>query len=621
MPITEFASPLTPNLLAKSNLRANKIIWAEDKLLGLKVNPAKKGISVVVDYLDGGKTIVDANVRAKVHEYGGGDFNYIDGEIIYVNGDDSNVYCLNKANQAIQLTDNNMWRFCNFVKFRDGFIAVREDHSDSNVVNELVFLRNGQINTDVKVLVRSFDFVANPVVGPNGQKIAFLAWNHPDMPWDNSELWVADVDLDLNLDNSRKISQNQNNESIFQPMWSYDNKLFYVSNKSGYGNLYAWLPDEDKHIKLTDLDEDINQAQWVFDLSGYAFLNNHKIIFTSLKMAQSKLYTLEWNRDFASIKTTEIKNKFTSIGYLTGGNNNAFMMAASLEEFLSIQKYDDTTGSFTEIYSFAPLKLDKIAKPININVRDKSNNSIHAFYYPDLNNSGHKPLIVKIHGGPTAYSTNALNLGPQFWASHGFNFLDINYRGSFGYGKEYQSALNGNWGKFDVEDAITVCKHLIDQNLVNPEKIAITGSSAGGLTVLNALIGCDIFKAGSVAYGVTDLIKLAEITHKFELHYLDTLIGKLPEACDKYNELSPINNFNKINCPVIFFQGDQDMVVPIEQTKSIYEALRSKGLEVELVVFEGEGHGFRQAENIEKMVKLEYNFLVRTLKLPYALLE
>ncbi len=624
-----FSSPITANLIAKLALRPNKLIFSEGKLLGLESRPSEGGIQVIVDYLADGQKLLNNNVRSKVHEYGGGDFNFIDGEIVFVDSNNQQVYLASLDNQIIQLTNQPDFRFADFTKYKDYIICVAENHNEKPVQNLLVAFRsNSKGSFKVKQLIDNFDFVSNPIISPNQEMLAFVAWNHPHMPWENSELWLGDIKDNLTITNLRKIAGGSLTkfESVFQPMWSSKNELFWVSDQTGFGNLYV-LPKPDdlsnEVIRLTNLNEDINQAQWVFGLSAYAFINSHTLIFTSVNQGLSQLYQLEWQNNFGQINLRKIDNDFTSISCLTGSNNEVYMYAASSCGFLSIQKYSARQAKFETIKSFAPIKLSpkNISLPQSLKVKDENNNDIHAFFYPALNKNTNNPLIVKIHGGPTSFSTNALNLTVQFWTNQGFSYLDLNYRGSFGYGKEYQLKLNGNWGVYDVHDAITVCQHLIKAGLVDSSRIAITGSSAGGLTALNAIISSKLFAACSVAYGVSDLTSLAKITHKFESHYLDSLIGHLPGAQDKYDNLSPINNFNYINCPVIFFQGDEDMVVPASQTTQMYEALKAKKLNVQLVIFSGEGHGFRKLENIEKLIITEYNFLVQALNLPYELIK
>jgi dipeptidyl aminopeptidase/acylaminoacyl peptidase len=551
--------------------------------------------------------------RTTVHEYGGGDFCVHNGTVYFSNFKDQRLYAHKPGAAPQPITPEKALRYADavFDVHRNRLICVREDHTVAGreAVNTLVSLHLDGNPDDGTVLVSGNDFYSSPRLSPDGKRLAWLTWNHPNMPWDGTELWIADCKEDGSLTSAQRVAGGPN-ESIFQPEWSPDNTLYFISDRTGWWNLYRW---RDEQIEaLTDTKAEFGQPQWGFGMSTYAFLSEREIVCTYNQWGIWHLALL----DTTTKKLKKIETPYTEIGYVRAGPGYVVFRGGLPTEALSIIRFDPATQKFEVLRRSSDLQIDKEylspAQPIEFPT--ENGRTAHAFFYPPQNKdfqappSEKPPLLVFSHGGPTSATTSTLKLEIQYWTSRGFAVVDVNYGGSTGYGRAYRERLKGQWGVVDVDDCANAARYLTEQGLAESARAAIRGGSAGGYTTLCALTFRKLFKAGASYFGVSDLEALDKETHKFESRYNRSLIGPYPERRDLYYERSPIHFADRISCPLIFFQGLEDKVVLPNQSEMMVEALRRKGLPVAYLPFEGEQHGFRKAETIKRSLEAELYF-------------
>ncbi|MBX5477341.1 MAG: S9 family peptidase, partial [Clostridia bacterium] len=469
------------------------------------------------------------------------------------------------------------------------------------------------------VLVSGADFYAAPRLSPDGRKLCWLSWNHPNMPFDGTDLWVADVAPDGSLGPARHVAGGPD-ESIFQPEWSPDGVLHFVSDRTGWWNLYRL--EEGGPRALAPMEAEFGEPQWVFGLSTYAFAGPDQIVCKYEKNAFAHLATLD-------LRTGELRRldlPFTVIQSVRARGRRVCFVGGAPDRPGAVVDLDLGTGAFRELRRSTDVEIDPgyVSVPQAIEFPTQGGRTAHALYYAPRNRDfeapeGERPpLLVLSHGGPTAHSRPVFNLGLQYWTSRGFAVVDVNYGGSSGYGRAYRDRLKGMWGVVDVDDCVAAALHLAERGLVDRNRLAIRGGSAGGYTTMAALVFRDVFKAGASHFGVSDLETLARDTHKFESRYLDSLVGPYPERRDLYVERSPIHSIDRLSCPMIFFQGLEDRVVPPSQAEAMVAKLREKGIPVAYLAFEGEGHGFRKAENIKRTLEAELYFYSRIFGFPLA---
>ena len=620
-----WASPLTTDRIVSSSVSlAEPRIEGED-IYWLESRPLEGGRQVIVRYGhdDENDDIVPSpfNVRNRVHEYGGGAYDICDGRVFFCNYADGGIYLVDGNNQPRQVYVAEGKRFADlrYMPSLDALVCVCEDHTAAKKEAENSLVRFDLSNCDTyETIASGEDFYASPAVSPDGRRLAWLSWSHPDMPWDKTRLWLADIDEDGLITNSRILLDEDC--SVFQPQWSPDNKLYFSSDKkNGWWNIHCWNGETIE--VLCPFEAEFGLPQWQFGMSTSGFLSTEEMLVC---YSQDGV----WSLARLCTRTGElqrIRTGQTHIGAIhtnspTGtGNSRAVMLASSPTELPGIWLYDNSDHSLDRLASSGSMKTEaediSVGQPISYPVADGT--EVHAFFYPPasahycLQDNELPPLIVMSHGGPTAATSNAYSFKIQFWTSRGFAVLDVNYRGSTGYGRDYRQMLNGQWGVADVEDCVAGAKYLVDQNKVDANRLAIRGSSAGGFTTLCALTFHDTFKAGASLYGIGDLETLARDTHKFESRYMDRLVGPYPQEQERYRQRSPIHFIEQMNCPVIFLQGLQDKVVPPEQAESMVKALKQKGLMVEYVTFANEQHGFRGSESIQRAYREELAFYGR----------
>ncbi|HSF72380.1 MAG TPA: S9 family peptidase, partial [Microcoleus sp.] len=477
-----------------------------------------------------------------------------------------------------------------------------------------------------QILTQGNDFYASPRLSPDGSLLSWICWNHPNMPWDGTELWVAEINGDGSLGEKYLVAGGVE-ESIFQPEWSPDGVLYFVSDKSNWWNFYRTvnprLPREQQEVEpLCEMAAEFGLPQWVFGMSTYAVVSESKIICTYTQQGNWHLASL----DLTTKQLTTIETPYTDISSVKARGETVVFLAGSPTESTAIVQFNLATSQRSILRQASNLSINPgyLSVPEPIEFPTENNLTAFGFFYPPKNQdfaapAGEKPpLVVKSHGGPTAATSSSMNLKIQYWTSRGFAVLDVNYGGSTGYGREYRKRLQDSWGIVDVDDCANGAKYLAQKGLVDGERMAIAGGSAGGYTTLCALTFRDVFKAGASYYGVSDLEALATDTHKFEARYLDGLIGSYPERKDLYVARSPIHSAKRLSCPVIFFQGLEDKVVPPNQAEMMVEILKAKGLPVAYVAYEGEQHGFRRAENIKRTLDGEFYFYSRVFKFELA---
>lgn len=553
---------------------------------------------------------VGFSARTRVHEYGGAAFTVKNNVIYFINDLDQRLYQIQEGDLPKPITASGM-RFAECQMSRFGIIAVGEEHhSNRSPDNFLALLKpTGEI---VK-LIFGDDFYAFPSLTQDQQKIAWISWDHPNMPWDNTKLWVADID-ENGLSNIKQIDASTKEQSFFQPQWNSDNTLYVMSDKSNWWNLY-WVKDQQLE-SVFSVSSDLAQPLWALGRSTWGFFNGG--ILCSYPNLQDKISRLGVYHDN---QFTQLNLPYQSFSQIRVSEDKFVCIAGAPDKPSAIIYGDSTTFSILKENVALTIDSGYLSNPKHITFPSENNRVAHAYYYAPSNIDyqapleSKPPLIVKSHGGPTGNCGCDLNLEIQYWTSRGYAFLDVNYGGSTGYGRAYRNLLKGNWGIVDVQDCVAGALYLSQQGLVDSNKLAITGGSAGGYTTLAALTFTNTFQVGASLYGVSDCEALALDTHKFESRYLDGLIGPYPQDIATYRARSPIYHVDKLSSPVIFFQGTEDKVVPPSQTEKMYQALKEKGIETALFLFEGEQHGFRKAENRVIVLEEENKFFRKVLLL------
>ena len=634
-------SSLTAEKLASKGIRYGHICVDGDDLYWLESRASEQGRSVLVkcDPVSGEREDIlpdNISVKTKVHEYGSGDY-LVDQKIIYfVNAKDQCVYRYDGELQ--QLTSANKkseHRYADFEISSDKnfLICVRETHYTDKVVNELVSISLHKTAGDidetemfkVEVLHSGFDFYSFPRLSKKGHRLCWTCWNQPDMPWDAAELWLADFHNDGKIDAEHRITGGNSSDeisrgksSIYQPSWSDDGVLHYISDVSGWTNIYS---NRDGLLNaLTPIDREFGIPQWVLASSTYTITPSNQIYAVYIQQGQQRLCHID--EQSGHIEPIALPFKYFGDHLLYAGEKLFFRAAGpAIEE--AIYSFDLKTEEYkclSEKKTF-PLAVEELSVAQTIEFKSVGERLCHAFFYLPKNTKyeagkdTRPPLIVMSHGGPTAMTNNSLSPMIQFWTNRGFAVVDVNYGGSTGFGKKYRDSLTGNWGVVDVEDCIAAAKYLVAEELVNEKALLIRGGSAGGYTTLCALTFHDVFAAGMSRYGVADLESLASDSHKFEARYLDSVVGKYPEEKALYKARSPIHSTDKLSCPILLLQGQDDKVVPPNQAEMMVAALNEKKIPFAYRLYKGEGHGFRKANTIIDALNSELYFYRRVLNI------
>jgi dipeptidyl aminopeptidase/acylaminoacyl peptidase len=617
-PYGTWPSPITTRTLVADSVRLGGVALDGERTYWLEGRPSQGGRNVLV-CRDGEGVTTDVtpapfNVRSCAHEYGGGAFLVDDGRVWFANFDDQRLYQCDDTAPPRPLTAAGPWRYADMIldSHRKRLICVREEHREDGQepVNTLVSV--GLDDGAVGVLAQGHDFYASPCLSSDGKRLAWITWDHPDMPWDATELWLANLADDGTLAATERVAGG-NGESVFQPAFRDDGVLFFVADPDGWWNLHC--RDADGIRCVLPMQAEFGRPQWQFGMSTYGFDARQRIVCRYSRQGFWHLARL--TVDGGELES--IDTGFTDIQAIAVAGDRLVLIGGAATRTAAVAMVDAADGATSVLRESAPRAFheDLVSLPEAIEYATGDGEHAHAFYYPPRNPDyrapaeERPPLIVMSHGGPTGATSATLSLPLQYWTSRGFAVLDVNYRGSTGFGRAYRELLSGRWGLADVEDCINGARHLVDTGRADAARLAIRGSSAGGYTTLAALTFHEVFSAGASYYGISDLETLARDTHKFESRYLDRLIGAYPQERDRYLARSPIHAVERLSCPVIFFQGLDDAVVPPSQAERMVEALRSKGLPVAYLAFEGEQHGFRKAETIERTLQAELCFYAR----------
>lgn len=613
-PYGTWKSPITAGLIAGTTISLSSLAVENETFYWLEGRPAEGGRTVIVRHSgDMAEDVTPAgfNVRSRAHEYGGGAALVVDGDVYFVNFDTQRIYCHRPGDAPRAVTPETGGRFADMQldRRRRRLICVREDHTGTGEPrNELVAVNlEGRA---IEVLDGAHDFVSSPRLDKAGDKLAWLTWDHPNMPWDGTSLWVARFDEEGRIGTPQKIAGGFE-ESIFQPEWSANGELLFVSDRSNWWNLYT----TSNHGILPVFPDaaEFGLPQWAFGMSTYGVTRDGLIIASRCQAGEWQLGIVIGGRFEA------FDLPYTDISGVRVSGDTVLFAGSSATMASQLVRLDIATGEHTVLRYSSVVDLDAgyLSEPESMEFPTAGGATSYGFYYPPANRNFEAPaeelppLIVRSHGGPTGAASAALSLSIQFWTSRGFAVLDVNYRGSTGFGRVYREALYGNWGVADVDDMVAGAEALVARGVADPKRLMIRGGSAGGFTTLAALTFRDTFSAGASHYGIGDLMALARDTHKFESRYLDRIVGPLPENQALYRERSPINHTDRLECPVIFLQGLDDKVVPPNQAEAMVEALTAKGIPVAYLAFEGEGHGFRKAENVERALVAELTFYGR----------
>jgi len=611
-PYGSWESPISPESVASASIRygdsveidGGDVYWVESR-------PNEGGRSAIVRYAaDGTRTDAapsDFNARTRVHEYGGAAYAVRDGVIYASSFEDQRIYRFAPGGEPVPITPEPeapaALRYADFA-IGDGFlVAVRErHHGDDEPVNDLVRIRLDG-STEPEVVASGHDFFASPRISPDGVTLAYVTWDHPNMPWNGTTLWKVDIG------GTPSWVAGGPRESIFQPEWSPAGVLHFASDRTGWWNLYRQSPGGIEPV--FEVSGDIGACQWVFRYRRYGFLDSGSILAVATTAHGPLLLVID---DGGSMRHVPVPGTWLPPLMAVAGDSVA-IVAGAADRFPQVVRVSAATGD-TEVLAPAPdpgIDPSCLSIPETITF-DTPDGPAYAHHYapqnPDFEapEGEMPPLVVFSHGGPTGGARTHLDLAVQYWTSRGIAVVDVDYGGSEGYGRDYWERLESTWGIVDVRDCALAAQHLVAEGKADGDRLAIRGGSAGGYTTLAVLAFRDDFAAGASHYGVADLGLMTEHTHKFESRYLDWLVGPYPEALERYEERSPIHHADRITCPVILFQGLDDRVVPPEQAVVMADALRAGGIPVAHIEYAGEGHGFRKAENQIRTLNAELSF-------------
>lgn len=622
-PYGSWESPITAEMLVTDRISLQQVWLDGGDIYWSEGRPQERGRQAVMRLREGGEPEemlpMPWNARSGVHEYGGGAFTVDRGTLYFSHYADNRVYRLNPgAAEPRAITPEGAMRYADLRvdPTRNRLVCVREDHSveDVEASNTIVALDADDDTLGGFVLLEGSDFYAAPRISPDGSRLAWLQWSHPNMPWDGCELWVGEFNDQGHVVNSRHVAGGPT-ESVVQPEWSPDGVLYYVGEETGWWNLYregASGPEA-----LHPMEAEFGGPLWVFGGSTYAFESEQRIVCAYNRHASWRLATL----DTRSLDFTEIKTPFIEFSQVRAVPGSVIFVGGSIAAEPALVRLDPDSGTMEVLKSAGNINIDEsyISEAQALEFPTAGGRTAFGFYYAPTNpdfrapEDDRPPLLVLSHGGPTSSTSSTLSLRTQYWTSRGFAVLDVNYGGSTGYGREYRQRLNGQWGVVDVDDCLNGARYLVEQGLADGNRLAIRGGSAGGYTTLCALTFHDLFHVGASYYGIGDLEALDEDSHKFESRYNSSMIGPYPEMRDLYRERSAIHHTDRLSVPIIFFQGLDDKVVPPNQSRMMVEALKAKGIPVAYLEFDGEGHGFRQAANVIRSTEAELYFYSKIL--------
>ena len=630
-PFGSWRSPISAAMVAAQTTSPSgtlgQMAGSGSDLYWVELRPKEGGRNVVMRYTADGKvedvTAPPHSARSIVHEYGGGSIFAHGKSLFFSNYDDQRLYRVDPDAKPRPITPEppspRSDRYSDGRVIADGrfIVCVRERHLDGGqVMNELVSVP-ADGSSEPAIVASGRDFYACPRPSPDGSRLAWIAWDDPQMPWDGTEVWVAALHSDGSVERPEIVAGGPG-ESLFQPEWSPSSELHFVSDRSGWWSLYRTTDHEVE--ALPTLEADFGTALWQLGFTRYCFAADGAIVCTYSKDGFDHLGRIRPGGSSVEPIETGLTS-FYPPQFIVGGSGRIGFIAGSATDTQSVRLLDLSTGKVEVIYTAFELTVDPafISIPHPISYPTEGGALAHALFYPPANrdftgNEGERPpLIVISHGGPTSATRSHLQLGIQYWTSRGFGVVDVDYGGSTGYGRAYRMRLNGMWGVVDKEDCINAARYLAEHGEVDGRRMLIRGGSAGGYTTLCALAFDNVFAGGASYYGVADLEPFVTDTHKFEARYMDSLVGAYPEARETYRARSPIHFADQISCPIILFHGLEDKIVPPSQAEIMVEALRKKGLPFAYIAFEGEQHGFRRSETVQRALEAELYFYSQVL--------
>lgn len=621
-PYGSWLSPITTSLITTASISLDELRLHASGTYWLERRPEEQGRCVIVKQAHGENHDLFAkpySARSRVHEYGGGVYCVARCGLYFVNDQDQNIYFCAPQQPPVAITQTIDCCYADLLidEHRQRLICVQQcNHPQTGEVeNSLISI--DLVSHTVISLHCGHDFYASPKLSPCGSQLSWLCWNHPDMPWDRTTLWLANIDDAHRLHQLKTIAHPESDQvSILQPEWSADNQLYFISDLSGWWNLYRYQQGVIEAVGHYPLE--FGLPQWVFAQSSYAFCDARTILCAPVDNGVASLALL----DTVSGALTPVPTKWNSFSCIQADAEHFSFIAASPQSCPEVIHWQADQPQTLRRACNAQLDTAYYSYGQTIRFRTRHHDDAFAIYYAPVNPdyqaaaTEKPPLIVLCHGGPTAMAEPSLDLRKQYWSSRGFALLDVNYSGSTGFGRAYRQRLNGNWGVRDAEDCCDAAQHLVEMGLADPARLIIKGGSAGGYTVLCALTFHRTFSAGASYYGIGDLESLLSDTHKFESRYLDRLLGPYPQSKHLYQQRSPINYVEQLNCPVIFFQGTEDKVVPKEQAEKMFTALKNKGIATAYLAFAGEQHGFRKAETIQQALAAELTFYAKIFSIP-----
>ena len=600
-------------------MRNQLIRWDGDDLYWSELRPYEGGRIVVCRRNPDGSTedVTPSgfNARSRVHEYGGGHYAARDGTVFFTNFKDQRLYRQDRGGAPQPITPDADVRHADMLvdAARGSVIAIREDHTTGapEPVNTIVSV-DAEGRRPPITLVSGNDFYSTPKLSPDGNRLAWQTWNHPNMPWDGAEVWVGELDREGRVISSRKIAGGEN-EAVQQPSWSQEGELYFVSDRNDWWNIYRARGEGDEPVCRRAAE--FGGPQWIFGQRFYDFNGPDEIVCIFSDNGGAKLGRIDLNTG----QLHHVELFYTTLHNVQVSRGKAAMYASTstLAERVLLIDLDTLAQQVVKTSNPAHIEQGYFSIPKPIEFPTENGKTAHAFYYAPRNqdhdapDGERPPLIVQVHGGPTGSAGPTYPFEWQYWTSRGFALVDVNYGGSSGYGRAYRQRLNGNWGVVDVDDCINAAKYLAAQGLVDPRRIFVRGGSAGGYTVLLSLTKRDFYSAGSSQYGIGDLELFIQETHKFESRYCETLVGPYPQRVDIYRDRSAIHFAANLKSPVILFQGLEDKIVPPDQAETFVAACQEKGLPYAYVAYEGEQHGFRQDKNIERTIEGELYFYSR----------